>query len=760
MQPQVFTVDDFSGGITDNYIAGNPNKYQKADNLLIEKHGAKGKLILRPGSELYNETYPQLPSLTVRTSSIYYFKALAGSLFFSDRDVHYLSAGWHTLTGPTSNKIFPSPHDHDSIITMDEWNNHVFVTSDAYMNPAKLYVDSVGALTLRSAGLPNLATSPTITPGANTSKSFTYGFAYYYTYMVGTVTFEDYGGMTEVQVNSADAPNTNANAISVIPAIANGANTNWDTANIKVKIYRTTNGGSTKYYVGQVSNGTTTFTDNVSDASLVLNVEAYTNGGVVSNDAPPVCKYLHITENNVGVYANIKDGTEILSNQINYSIPNDPDSCPADFFEQVDEEITGVSSLRSRVIVFCVSSVYRLEGFFDLQGRGSIQKTKISDVTGCVSAQSIVQTIDGIYWAGADGFYFTDGFKVLKISGDLDTTTYRALVDTTAMQKQIQGKYDRFNTRIWWAAQYSAGASDNDTCFVLDLRWGVSAEMPFTTVSGGSDFKPSAIEFEGKNLIRGNSNGYIFRHDEDLKVDPKISVGVAGSIWPTSAIIYEHKSCAFNYGTEYLRKFVPRITITLRNLSNLSVQIRSINDDGRQTADLVPIRFRGNLIWGDETLIWGDADLVWGFTGLIVEERHFPSRSLRFSYKQIQITNAFVNIANSDTYGNVIVDSGAKTATLIDSVTYNFPSNAVDYYISFSNDGYVRRFLVTAQSSDVLTFSDALNFAPSSSSIQWLLRGYPKGESINIISYTMGYNVFGQTQDKFNTGEAGNVGDT
>jgi len=50
------------------------------------------------------------------------------------------------------------------------------------------------------------------------------------------------------------------NQIAAIPVLAGG---NYDTSNIKVRIFRTTDNGSTSYYVGQVTNGTVTFQDTV-----------------------------------------------------------------------------------------------------------------------------------------------------------------------------------------------------------------------------------------------------------------------------------------------------------------------------------------------------------------------------------------------------------------------------------------------------------------------------------------------------------------
>lgn len=750
---------DFSGGLTENYVSGAVNKYQAADNLQIEQYGEVAQLLIRPGSEIYEATDDQLPTGNQRVGTLIYFKAASKLLAHSGRDIQYFTSSWQTLNGPTSNRSFPASVDTTYTMSYSPWNKHLFYVSDAYTNPGKIYVDGSGNLQLRTAGLPDLASSPTITPGANTSKSFLYRFVYYYTYQVGTVNFEDYGPVTEVSVTNADAPNTNANAITAIPVLANGTTTNWDTSTIKVKIYRTSNAGTSFYYVGQVTNGTTTYSDTMSDATLVLSQVLYTEGDVVENDQPPLCKYVHVTEANVGVYANVMIGTEKITNRFVLSVPGDPDSVPGSFYDSVDDEITGISSIRSRLIVFCLGSVYRVEGFFDSLGRGTIEKTKISEVTGCVSSQSIVQTTDAIYWAGEDGFYWTDGYNVVKISTELNST-YKTLVGTNAQKRIIQGRFDKLSKRVYWSVEADTASLDNDTLYVLDLNFGVSPAMPFTTWSGDIYFRPTAIEFEDDNLIRGDTRGYVFRHKDSLSTDPRIDTSVDVSLWAERTIIFDYKSCALNFGTNAVRKLSTRVVSVFKNLSNLSVQINVINDDGRTTGALKPIRFRGNLAWDDTEFVWGVDDLVWGTSGLIVEQRRIPHGSLRCSYRQVEITNALINVVNSDQLGTALVDAAAKTATLINSATYKWPTQSIDYYIAFESDSYLKGYLITGRTDSVLTYSDVLNTSSNGATSSWIIRGYVKNERLGLVSYTMNYDLFGQTQDVFNKGEAGDVGDS
>jgi hypothetical protein len=756
----IFVVDDFSGGITENHISAPPSKYQKADNLLIIKHKTNAKMKSRPGSRLYDSAHPRLPTGNQRVGhiEISFDKLFAQS---GRRMYYYDTTGWLELLGPTTNPVFASSFLASNRILTGQWNNHLFITNDAFERPSKIYPNNSGVPTLRTAGLPKLASTPTGT-GTAGAQNFIYRFIYSYTYQVNTLTFKDESAYVQRSVLNVNAPDVNAITIGSIPVLANGSTTNWDTANIKVEIYRTTNNGTTFYYVGEVTNGTTTFNDNIADSTIQTNLLLYTEGGVVQNDEPPLSKFLTITgDNGIAWYAHIKEGSEIKKNRVRQSLPSNPDACPASFYVDVAEDIEGISSVRGFPIVICDNAAYRLEGFFDDVGQGGIETIKISDTASCISAKSIVQTLDGIFWCGKDGIYFSDGFKVLRVNDGWAEETYKQLVETSGQQSFIQGAYDKVGRRIWWTFEEDLASAEADKCYVLHLDFGVSDDMPFTSASNGSYFYPSSIYFDDiGRMIRGDKRGYVLLHTEDDASDPKIDTSLAATDWERRAIIYDYRSSAFDLGSTADRKYVTKIILTCKNRTNISTQIISNNDDNKKIAKLSPIRFRGNLTWGDPLPVWGDPDLVWNFDGIIEEQRRFPAKSLRCSYKQIQITNAYVNIYNSDSLGTVTTDATSKVVTLTDALTLDWPAYLVDYFISFEDDNYTNEFLITAQTADTLTYQDPLSLTTSGANKKWVIKGVPKDEIINILSYTLEYQVFGITQQPYRTSNAGGVSET
>lgn len=754
MEISPLTVEDFKGGFTDYYIGGRMDKYQKADNFIIFRHDNLGKLYTRPGSTFYSAAHPQIPAGAQRTGTIQYFES---TLFVqSAREFYYFTTSWQTLAGPTGNKVFPVGNTVNNVVSIGVWNKHMYICSDNFTKPQKIFMTS-GTPQLRTAGLPRLATNPVVTPTANTGKNYLYRFIREYTYISSGLTFLDLGPSVEVRVINSDDPGTNQNNISAIAVLANGATDNYDTAsaNLRVGIYRTIDNGINFFKVGDVQNGTTVFVDNVSDANLVDGQVLYTEGGIVENDPPPLAKVVHCKEH-LTYYANTTEADGLHPNRLYQSSPDDPDSVPATFFTDLDDDIVAVSSMQDVTVILGRKFTYRLDGNFDDLGRGSLVTMKIGDTAGCVSSQSVVSTTEGIFWAGPDGFYWSDGFKVLRINRSWNKT-YERLVNMTPATRRlrIQGKYDTLTRRIWWAV-WDGGGTDNNKCMILDLNWGISDDMPFTYATNGDNFAPSALEFVDNQLIRGDRRGYVFQHSALLYTDPRVDEAIAPSQWIQATIFYDYLSCATNFGTDMVRKFVSRVSIAAQNDTNLSLQPISNNDDSRQVTNLAPIRYRGNIVWGDPDIYWGDPNLIWNRFGIISDFRRMPQANLRCLYKQLGLQPAFVAIVNSDLIGTATVDPAFSTATLTNPA-FDWPTNALDYVLSFENDGYLNEFVITNRTTDILTFDDPKVIAPTGVQ-KWVIRGYPKGEILNLISYTLNWNLGGRTQDAFQKSDSGEVG--
>ena len=798
---QQLVVGDFSGGITDYTLDAQPNQSAELENFVINQNK---KLITVPGSDIFNSLYPQIPDGNARITGL--FKTVTPNLFVnSGRKIWYPGvSAWTALTGPSGNVAFEAGTTA-SFMSSSEWNDHTYATNSEYSRPIKIFRNGAGVEQVRTAGLPDLASSPavvstvaatvtftvtaanatagavyqaangsqftvstTITAGTtltttstgavpasgtltkvsgtgDTTINFTavtsplnnyvYAFHYFYQYTVGTTQYEDYGPVTYVARTNVPAVTATVTAsVSGIPVLSNGSTLNYETTVVKVFIYRTINNGLTLYKIGEVTNGTTTFVDNFADGGITTNLLLYSNGGTLDYDPPPLCKYVHIV-NGVAYYANIKEGSEFFRNQIRQSIQGDPDSCPIGLTVDVLEEIVGLSSYTDNPLVFTNKRVYRLNGQYDELGQGQVTFEDITKTVGCMSHSSIVQTRYGVFWAGDDGFYWTDGFNFKKVSDSINER-YKSLVSSNTRKSRMYAAYDTTENKIHWAVTYDNSATDNDAFFTLDLRWGISENCTFTTRSNGDAFSPTAIIFYQGDLIRADRRGYLFKHSSSYTTDPDVNPLAPYSQWTRKTIIPRYVSTIFNFGMPMVRKWVPKMLLSMQNVTNVSVQIRSINDDSSAAKDLLEIRYRGNVLWGDPEPLWGDELPYWSFFNLIEEMRRFPAKSLRCSFKQIEITQAFTIIYNSDTLGTGTVNSTAKTVT----ITGTLPTEIADYFIYFETDGYTKGYeIVSRDSNTQLTYLDPTTLQPSGSNVKYVIKGYPKGEIFNILSYILYY---------------------
>lgn len=532
-----------------------------------------------------------------------------------------------------------------------------------------------------------------------------------------------------------------------LPVLVNDATTNYDTANIKLDIYRTVGDGDTFYLAGTVNNGTTSFVDLALDTFLIDAQKLYTTGGVSFNDQPPISKFMTIL-NTTGYFASIIDTGQTLENRVRQSNANSIDSCPATFFDDLDETITGMNTVKNNVVVFSRYSVYRMENGFNLLGQGALTHERISSTKGSLNNAGIVKTEDGLFFPGNDGFYFTDGFQLVKLSGGFDSY-YAKFVQTANQRKRLTGTYDKIKNRIWWAVQNDPTGSAADGTYILHLNYGIKPMAVFTTASNSFYFRPTSLLFFNDQLYRGDERGYVFLHDDTVKNDPLVNTAAAATAWQTAYLPYYYASCAVDFGTTMMRKWVPKMSLTGKNMGNSAIQIVSDNDNGKNYYSLTPVRYTVNPMWGQPDVIWGTSSYRWKYDGQLDQWRRFVAGSMRCNFKQVTFAPSFSVVYASETYGNalVTVNSGAKTATILTPVALSnviWPLDVVNYVIAFQSDGFVKEYAITALdvTTKIVTYSDVSNTS-TSGTMQWVIRGYLKEAGFSLTTYVLHWSPLG-----------------
>lgn len=754
-QQPIFTqgleVSDFSGGKTDNYLAARPNQFQDADNFLFKRYGNKAKLVTRPGSRIYDEDYYRIPA----NDRVAALMVAEGVLFEAHgRNIYTINSGWTTITGPTSNPALQAGSS-SSHLSWSNWNKHLLVTTDALSRPMKVFND--GSHRVRNLGLPAVVTggiSLSLSAGAS-SLSYVYAFIRSDTYTIGTVTFREVSAVAYKTLSGTGTAIGGGNpaSISSIPVLANSSTGNYNTTGSKVEIYRTVNNGTAFYYVGEVTNGTTTYSDTTTDATLITNTSLYTEGGIVDFQEPYECKYL-VSVNDITWFLHTKEGSATYPNRIRQSVAGAPYASPEAFYDDLDDEIVGASSIGIYPLVFCKNRVYRIEGAFDEFGGGGFVRRELQNGAGCVAHNSIVQTRDGVFWAGPHGFMWTpDGFNVYRISGEFPES-YADLVTTTTQQSRIYGVYDPVDDRVFWAAQRAVGSNDNDIIFVLDLSIKDlvrSPDLSFTTLSGGNDtdnFAPSSLAFFGGQIVMGERRGYLLKFSDLYTSDPKISTSTTPDNWTTETIIYDYRGPAFDFGTTEMKKWVPRICVNADNVSNASLGVFSMNDNSGAYKELAEVKLTSNYLWGDETATWGD-DIRWNYVPTISHWRRMPARGLRCMLKQVRFTNSLTQIDSSSTLGTATTVDATGTVTLDDNTKKWLPT-VVGYYMTFAADNYTEQFPITTRNSDtVLTVTNSNGTLGDVSGSAWKMVGYKKNDVINLLSYVLEWAPLSMSQTPY-----------
>ena len=749
LQTQPLEVKDFSFGITDYFIDGDPRSAKTMQNFFLTPNK---KPRTRWGSVLVND---QLPLGNIRVNKL--AKLKTSLLAFQNKRAFVDAAGtWSEITGPTSGSFMPGG-DINSVLKDTEWQDHLFFTSDSLCSAQKLYIDNLGVSQVRNAGLPEFPAGLSITAPSGSGKTYLYAVVLSYTYTVGTVTFLDRGPVFYYGSTVSGGAIGPGSAATVTNPITYPTPENWDTANWMVELYRTTDAGTVYYKVGEYAFGTLTATDEVTDADLVSNETLYTTGGIAANDAPPKAKFVHCV-NDYGYWAHYLEGTEIRSTTVLQSKAGDPDSVPATFYVDAEQPITGLSSIYDRPIVLCENYIYRIDNFYGDEGTGGMLLRRIDDKAGCVGQASVIQTHVGLFWAGNQGFYWSDGFRVSCVSDHLNET-YKKIVSSTTKQKRITAAFDPSNQRVFWTANMADGAEECDVVFVIDLKQPFLPQdgkpgASFTTLEGSDSFRPTQIMRIGNYLYRGDTRGFVFKHGIEYFTDPKINTAVAPNLWDTQVITHKYESCFLDFGTKFMRKWVPRMLVSADNTTNLSLAIDSSNDNNRVKGTLKPIRYKNNITWGDSLPVWGDPSALWNSQGMIEEWRRFPAGGLRCNYKQVIFENAEVQIIDSTLLGTATVNPGANTATLGGS--FNWLPGIVDYYISFSHDNYTRQFKILSRNPTTIIYEDTTGADPAITGVyDWVIKGKPKGEVLLLNGYVIHWAFISKSHTPFSSSSLG-----
>lgn len=748
-----FTVNRFDGGLWDNHQIAPTNAYAKCNNLIP----FQSQLVCRDGFYAF-ETRIAVSQGNSRISGLYVDSEPFGRPIGFRADKAYNineSSTWTEIYGPDDNVAVPNKTvtDFESAVL---WQKQIiYASGPSTVLPHRIYCTDLSPTTTFLAltlGLPSLASDPTITAGsAGTTYSYIYAFHYYYTFTdYDGTTYEESGPVTQVTATAANAITTgaaNTMSISAVPTLANTSSTNYDVStDLKIKVFRTINDGSTFYLVTTLDNGTTTYDDTTTDSDLDDAEVIYTDGGIVEN-VQPLIGSKYCTQAN-GFFWFATDRVLIQSKE------GAPGACPSEYEHNSEQRIRGLNSIISFPILFCDNSIYRIEGNFDEFGDGGFFLREIHKTAGCISHRSVVSVPGGLVWAGNGGFYFTDGYNVRKISTTIEYSTYGIWKNSN-----IVGAYDSVQNIIFWTVSSSMGNSSgpNDLLACLHLDYGLKEDSVFSTQNSANNIFPTCVafsestdvddQFRGKLLV-GDARGYLFYQDPTAYTDPHVDPLNAPEDWATKTIIYRYESAGLNLGDDANRSYCVDMSAQMAYDTDIAVKFYSRRDDGGAWGAFSEFKKDGAIVWGYTDFTWDlstdPTDIhVWGSHPLVEGVRGFPAGTLRSYKRQIGVTNSKTWITKSDDLGTATISVAALTVTLDDN-TQHWPYDCEGYELTFSEDSYDFGYVIASRDSDtqVTVFDPYDDFSSFSdvTAIEWQMRGYRKFERLRLLSYTINFD--------------------
>lgn len=727
------SLTDFSRGITDEYLDAPPGFSEKLDNFVINRIG---KLEQRGGIDIYSSDAPQIPPGNQRIDAFHHFD---GALFAkSGTKLYYLTDGaatWSTLAGQNGDCFKDS--ELGAGASFWEWRGHLYITPGpgatikSGCRTMKVYKNSSSVWTAVQAGLPRAEDGTRAGGAALSANADSPSFIWFilftreYTAKVDgvNVTFKDFGSPVTNQSTAIEGGGHTFQSLSY----TNATNEHYDTAGMKVALYRTRANGTEPLFLAEFALGAS-IVDNKLDSQLLDPL--YTNSDLPYNDPAPLAFYSDIVESYGWYYAiSDVDSGSFYNTRIGQSQPNDPDSVPAQNYATIPGKLAGRGRVGSYPIAITGSKSYRIEGRYDALGGGSVRAVCISDSEGCVSADGVVMTDDGCYFPSANGFCFTDGLQVINLTKNHLRATYASL----ANKDKIRGTYDPLQKLVLWAVEWpvvTETSGKNNAVFVLDVERSTDGMGCFYTMSSGADFQPNALHYKQLtgDILVGEYRGYVLKVDEDLTTDLKVNTATAASTWITKGIVYDYRSAALSFGTTVLSKWVTKIYFVLKNLTgNLSFDLFSCNDDSSTETRMQEVRERTTVA-----------------TGIHKLKRWFPKGGLRCLYKQVRLTKGNVTLFRSDDYALATVDASGLTALLASGT---WPEDGTDdlrgHSIYFEDDSYTLGFEISVDSGDTLTLLDPTAALPTGSQ-KWVIKGYPKNEKFELHALSVDYEVIGE----------------
>ena len=740
---------DFTGGFTDWKCGCPENFFTIFCNFDILDNRS---ICERFGSRPYDLNNPRVPN----EKRVQHMDCLKGNiLYFSGRNISALVDGTLTnISGAQTDQIMFGATD-DTCSDSAFWQDHIYTVDDTCSQPTKIYCNRDGDLVARTAGIPPLLVPPTVTSNTNEGASYLYAFVRCCEYDVQDSTFIDFSDSVVVQITDGPDFDTLGESVDItgITPLVSPPGINYDEANVDVKVYRTTNGGTTFYEIGVIPNGQTTFTDGQPDTSIINNPIIFNQDSAITYDPAPPSKYIEII-NDVAWYAHTKIDGVIQKNRLYQSLPSDPDTVPRDFFIEFKGEINGLSNYDIYPIVSTITregecTLWRVEGVLDEQGRNILQARVIIETVASINNNSFVKGKNGLYFFGTDGVYRTDGIRAQKLSEKWDDT-YCRITETDRQKKNVYGTYDKFRDKVYWGVTNTPGFENNNEVLVFKERTNTFSWWKNDNCLGST----SLIVKEKDGLIRADEFGHVMSHHEfyygDALPDPDEP---DTSQWLIKHIPWRIRSVEIDGGDCHTDKWYTKIQLQGKPTTNVTLGINSYDNGCKTPKNLKDVQFKYSDGWCAEDVPWCSEPWCEGSDCYMYETRRFACGKLRSKTKCIELFRQQEVLecsipGDNATFASVNADpDGIAKISQANFIKYG--QDALGMVLTIEDNEYV----VTSQDGGTFCVDDPDNVL-SSGVQEYQLTGYELNQRFCLSCISMTYCVLSNEDGGYMAPEA------
>lgn len=501
---QIKTYKSF-GGLRQDIAEANNGP----ENALISKNvrflvSDEGRF--RDGYSFFNTSTPvNLPKVSTPILGIHQFKHEGASdLLVAAGEYVYIDDGTSVAGSLT---VVKSGQGSDNKYSFCNLNDQCYIVNNDDDN-IKFDGDNVSDMCIEA---PDMSAGSVAYVG--TGSVFAVGtYGYLFTYVNNHGAPGDYSPTYGQESNPETLTDTNFPTITLTSTATSlsisGIPTSTDPQVSHVNIYRTTVNGSIydAQYSGQVTNGTSTYSDTTADSDLGDSIQLF-------HSIPPTFKKILVHKNKIFAF-------EENSTNLWYSYDYNGWYWPQgefgglDFRVQVNKDdgdyIKNIVSYVNGLLIFKENSVWVLEGYDESDF--FLRQIDYNEHIGCVGINGAINVNNNIYFVDKKGIYVTDGNSFQNISSPVinhfnnKNLLYGSAIDRNKIDDCSIGIDTYNNNKVIKFSFTSIEGSSNDTHLIFDYqlnKWSLDAGY---IAECYAKYDNDNIEY----LLRGDDIGYLF----------------------------------------------------------------------------------------------------------------------------------------------------------------------------------------------------------------------------------------------------------